>query len=137
MRTLAPEAIQESRGKEVTDVDVLIQGYSNYLLALQMSAATIKGYTGDVRAWADWWKKPVEFFGVDEWDDWTFYETERGLKGKSVRRHQTALKRFFKYLRRKKLVSHDPALNAETVKVAKNLPVWLEESQVKAIRKRA
>ncbi len=125
----SPDGVQESRGREVTDVDALIQGFSAYISAIR-SAKTAKEYLKDVRAWAEWWAKPVEFFKEDEWDDWTAYEMSRGITASSHNRHRCALRRFFKYLRRRKLVSHDPAKDCESIAKPAPLPVFMSEAEV-------
>jgi site-specific recombinase XerD len=131
----SPEIGQERRGREVTDTDALIQGFSAYMLALR-APKTAKEYTKDVRAWAEWWRKPVEFFNQDEWDDWTAYEMGRGISPASHNRHRSSLRRFFKYLRRKKLVNHDPAKDCESVGKPKPLPVFLSEAEVSTLYSR-
>lgn len=125
----SPEIGLESRGREVTDTDVLVQGFSAYISALR-APKTAKEYTKDVRAWAEWWKRPVEFFDQDEWDDWTAYEMGRGISPSSHNRHRCSLRRFFKYLRRKKLVDHDPAKDCDSISKPAPLPVFLSEPEV-------
>lgn len=129
----SPEVGQESRG--TADTELLIQGFSNYLSAL-LAEKTVREYVKDVRAWAEWWRRPVELFDQDEWDDWTLYETERGVKASTVNRHRVAIRRFFKYLRRKKLVSHDPAKDCESISAPKPLPVYLNESETALVYQR-
>jgi site-specific recombinase XerD len=131
----SPEIGQERRGREVPDTEILIQGFSNYISAL-LSPKTTKEYVKDVRAWAEWWKRPVELFNQDEWDDWTFYETERGVKASTVNRHRVSIKRFFQYLRRKKLVSHDPSKDCERIRAPKPLPVFLTEKETEQLYSR-
>lgn len=126
----SPEIGQERAGTEATDVDVLIQGYSSYLKALKKSPRTVQGYTEDVTRWARWWKRPVEFFGQDEWDDWIAHLDQAGISGRSIRRYQCALKRFYKYLRRRKICSNEPNKDSESVEVKKNVPSFLLESEV-------
>jgi len=131
------ELDQERRGEPAaTDVDLLIQGYSNYLTALKKSPKTVLEYTKDVARWAAWWKRPVEFFRQDEWDDWTLALSESGVSGRSINRYRASLKRFFKYLRRRKLVTHDPSYDSESVGVEKRLPVVLTEAEVEHMRGR-
>ena len=126
----SPVSRQESRGREVAEVETLIQGYSNYLSALQKSAETVEEYAKDVRAWAAWWGKDVRLFDTDAWDEWLFYSTERGITGFTIRRYQTSVRRFYKYLRRKRIVTHDPSMDSESVGVVKRLPIWLTEEEV-------
>lgn len=130
----SPELGRESRGREVTDVDALIQGYSSYLSALKKSPKTVLEYTKDVTRWAAWWKRPVEFFNQDEWDDWTLALSESGVSGSSINRYRSSLKRFFKYLRRRKLVDHDPSYDSEAVQVERRLPDVLTRDEVESMR---
>lgn len=128
----SPELERESRGREVTDTDLLIQGFSNYISSI-LAEKTCREYLKDVRAWAEWWRRPVEFFNQDEWDDWTFYERERGVKATTINRHRVSVKRFFAYLRRRKLVAHDPAKDSEKIRAVKPLPVFLTEEETKQL----
>jgi site-specific recombinase XerD len=127
----SPDTGQERAG----DTELLIEGFSNYISALK-SEKTAREYVKDVRAWAEWWRRPVELFGQDEWDDWTLYETERGIKAATVNRHRVSLRRFFKYLRRKKLVSHDPSQDCEAINAPKPLPVYLTEEETALVYSR-
>lgn len=130
----SPEIKAGERGNAAGDTEVLVQGFSNYISSL-LAPKTAKEYTKDVRAWAEWWQKPVEMFNQDEWDDWTLYESERGVKGSTINRHRASIKRFFKYLRRKKLVDHDPAKDCESIRKPLTLPVWLSEEEVGLVYK--
>lgn len=125
----SPE-IRAGEKREATDVDVLIQGYSTYLQGLKKSPRTVQGYTEDVTRWAAWWKRPVEFFGQDEWDDWVSALDKAGISGRSIRRYQAALKRFYKYLRRRKVCTNEPAKDCETVGMVKSVPPFLLENEV-------
>lgn len=114
----------------VTDLDVLIQGYSSYLSALKKSPRTVDEYTKDVQRWARWFKRPVEYFHQDEWDDYTAFLDQSGVSGASVRRYQSALRKFFKYLRRRKVCKNEPDKDSETVAKRKSLPSFLLEHEV-------
>lgn len=125
----SPDARAGERGG-AADTEVLIQGFSSYLQALKKSPRTVQGYTEDVTRWARWWQRPVEFFHQDEWDDWTAHLDREGISGASIRRYQAALKRFYKYLRRRKICTNDPAKDCETVAKQKGLPPFLLEAEV-------
>jgi site-specific recombinase XerD len=132
----SPETRAGERGREVTDVDALIQGYSSYLSALKKSPRTVEEYTKDVTRWAAWWQRPVEFFKQDEWDDWTASLDQAGVSGRSINRYRSSLKRFFKYLRRRKLVTHDPSYDSEPIQTEKRLPEILTRDEVELMRSR-
>lgn len=113
-----------------SDTEILIQGYSTYLQALQVSPQTVRNYVYDVKRWAGWFKRPVEYFRQEEWDDWTAHMLEEGVAGRSVRRYQAALRKFFKYLRRRKVVTHDPSADCEAVKMKRKVVEFLSEEEV-------
>lgn len=121
-------------GEVVTETDVLIQGYSSYLTALQKSPRTVKLYTLQVIQWAKWFKRPPSFFHPEEWDDWVAYMTKRGLSGISIQMHCISVRRFFKYLRRRKIVTHDPSIDSEPVRIVKTIPGVLEQGRIDSIR---
>lgn len=131
---LTPATTAGETGKVVSDIDVLIQGYSSYLVGLQKSPHTVRGYTVDVQAWANWFKRPVEYFKSEEWDDWTAEQTAQGLTGKTIRRHQSSLRRFYRYLRRRHIVEHDPGMDAEAPGIVQKLPEVLTVEQIAKIR---
>lgn len=131
---MAPEETRERGGGAVTEVGILIQGYSTHLRAVLGKAEnTVIAYTGAVNKWAAWWKRPAEFFREEEWDDWTAHLHDSGLSRTTINLHHVAVKRFFKYLRRRKLLQHDPSALNETLKTPKKLPVWLTEQEVDAV----
>lgn len=116
-------------GGTVSEVDVLIQGYSTYLQGLQVSPHTSRVYVYTVKAWANWFKRPPEYFRQDEWDDWTAHLLREDVAGRSVRRYQAAIRKFFKYLRRRKIVSHDPSYDSEPVKMHEKIVDFLTEEE--------
>lgn len=124
------------RGKVLTDFDVLVQGYSTYLSGLHMQPKTILEYTKDVRRWGEWWKRPIEFFKQEEWDDWMAHLAETGVVGSTVNRYRCSVKRFYKYLRRRKLVTHDPSYDSEGIKRESRLPEIATQEEVKRMKAR-
>lgn len=114
----------------VLAIEKLIEGFSNFMRAHMKAAKTQTEYLRDVRDWAAWWKRdPAEFTPID-FDSWTFKMVEDGYAGRSVRRHQAGVRKFFKYLIRMGVAERDPGLGSEAVNVPKRLPEWLEESEV-------
>lgn len=125
--------VQESRGREANEFEVLTQGYSIYLQSLGKSSRTAEEYTRDVRLWMAWFKRPIEHFKEPEWDDFIIHLQGSGKKGSTIKRYCIGLRRFFKYLRRRKIVTHDPSRDSESVKVHKVLPTWLLEREIDAV----
>lgn len=133
------DPVVESGGsREAKDIDVLIQGFSSFLAAHKKKPKTIKEYTRDVTDWANWFRRPPEFFKIDEWDDWTAYLSgPRKLTGLTIGRHRTSLRRFFKYLRRRKIVDHDPSDGSEAVETIKKRPQIIPAATVELMRQKA
>jgi integrase/recombinase XerD len=119
------------------DVDALIKGFSDFLLAYRKSRKTHKEYISDVKAWADWWKKDPELFGPKDYDAWTLYQLEEGYAAVSVRRHQASIRKFFKYLIRRGQAHEDPSFGSEPVNVPKRIPQWLTEEEVQEMIRRS
>jgi integrase/recombinase XerC len=55
---------------------------------------------------------------------------EQGLSKKSIARKLAATRSFFKYLVRKEIVGHNPAVNVISPKLPKKLPSFMDESSV-------
>lgn len=135
---MAPASKAGELGEVVSEVEIQIQGYSTYLLdVLRKSPRTVDEYVKDVRRWLGWWKRPVEFFKDSEWDDWTASMSAAGLAGSSIKRYRVSVRRFFKYLRKRRILHHDPAINSEPVERRKTLPTWLLESEVDCVISKA
>lgn len=133
-----PTANVGERGRVVTERDVLVQGYSNHLLHIvRLAPSTTLQYVGRVQRFLKWWNRPVELFTDVEWDDWEISLSKSGIDAATIRNTRGAVKRFYKYLRRIRLLGHDPAVNMERIKTPKRLPTWLLESEVDLIVSRA
>lgn len=124
------------RGKGITDFVILTQGYSTYLIGLHMQPKTVLEYTKDVRRWGEWWRRPVEFFRQEEWDDWMAHLAETGIVGSTVNRYRCSIKRFYKYLRRRKIVTHDPSYDSEGIRGEKRLPEIATQEEVRSMKAR-
>lgn len=119
------------------EVESLVQRFSNYLQAMQKSPQTQAEYVKHVRRWFEWWQKPLKDFNSEAWDEYLYYETERGIAGRTIRARQSGLRKFFKFLRRNKIVTHNPSEDAESVGIRKTKPEFLSEAQIQAMFKAA
>lgn len=118
----------------VSSIETLTQSFSSYLRGLCKSEGTIKQYLSDIRGWYAWWGRPLEAFDVDAWDAWTSWQAEQSYKGMTIRMHQMGVRRFYKWLLRKKLVTSNPADLAESVEIADRYPEVLTQEEVKLMR---
>lgn len=108
----------------------LIEDFRSYLTGLKKSPGTVVEYCRDVDRWARWWMKDPAAFQPEHWDEWASALAEGGAGGRCIRRYQTSIRRFFKFLRRRKFCTHDPAAEAEPITVSKRVPSVLSEDEV-------
>lgn len=130
----SPEIGQEKRGAAEQSIDVLVQSFSTYLRGLCKAEGTIKQYTSDINGWWAWWHRPLGEFDVDAWDAWTGWQAEQGYKGMTIRMHQMGVRRFYKWLKRKRIVLDNPAELAESVEIADRYPEVLTQAEVAQMR---
>lgn len=104
---------------------------------LGMSPATLDAYRRDLIALTDWCRRqdiddPTR---LDEAAVRSFSAAEhrRGLSPRSIQRRLSALRRFFRYLRREGAIRNDPAHGVRAPKVARRLPRPLDIEQVLAL----
>jgi integrase/recombinase XerD len=137
----SPDDRDQGRGGEHA-VDVIeehIQSFSNYLFGLRKAEGTIKQYVCDVRGWWAWWGRPVSSFDLEAWDAWTSWQAEQGWKGKTIQMHQMGVRRFFRFLKRRKLFQGPSPCEAENgaegVEIAERYPEVLTQDEVEQMRR--
>lgn len=133
----SPEIGLGSGGEQVSassSIETLTQSFSSYLRGLCKSEGTIKQYLSDIKGWWAWWQRPVFLFDIEAWDAWTSWQAEQGYKGMTIRMHQMGVRRFFKWLKRRKIVQENPADLAESVEIADRYPEVLTQDEVKRMR---
>jgi len=102
-----------------------------------LSPATIDAYRRDLRQFQQWCRDN----GVAQVSDLTAAdirsfaagEHRRGLSPRSVQRRLSGLRRFFRYLRRERIIADDPAEGVRAPKVRRRLPEVLDIDQVLAL----
>jgi integrase/recombinase XerC len=102
-----------------------------------LSPATIDAYRRDLDRFSNWCRK----HGVEEIESLTqadvrsfaASEHRRGLNPRSVQRRLSGLRRFFRYLRRERVLSGDPSQGVRAPKVRRKLPEVLDIDQVLAL----
>lgn len=60
---------------------------------------------------------------------------EKGLQKKSIARKLASMRTFFKFLVKKRIVKHNPALNVVSPKLPRKLPSFMDESSVERMMK--
>lgn len=111
---------------------------SDFILYLEvernLSLHTVKAYNCDLTDFISWLgeRKPEEITHVQI----RSYFAEIQLKNYSkttIARKITAIKTFYRYLYREKLVHHNPADNIKSPRKSKNLPKFLNKDEVEEI----
>lgn len=115
-----------------------IESFAEHLRhGLGASEHTVRAYTGDVRSLA-------EFLDLDHessWKDvtlvdlraWLAAQTEQGLSRSTIARRGAAVRTFFAWALREKLVDHDPALRLASARPASTLPAVLDVDDAKRL----
>ena len=99
-----------------------------------LSARTVSAYERDLtRWWESVSEKGVE--GPDEVTpdlirDWVFALKDAGLAATSIRRAQSALRTYYRFLLTEGLLEVDPTERLESPRVARNLPDFLTHAEV-------
>lgn len=102
-----------------------------------LSAATIDAYRRDLHRLLGWCQKNEIATTADltaaDVRSFAAAEHRRGLSPRSVQRRLSGLRRFFRYLRREKVIDSDPARGVRAPKMQRRLPEVLDIDQVLAL----
>ncbi len=112
-----------------------LTGFLEHLrIEKRCSAHTVAGYRRDLEALAAYCEKT----GIGRWRDLTSHDVRafaaachrRGLAPRSIQRRLSAVRSFFRYLAREKLVKQNPAAGVSAPKAGKRLPGTLDVDQM-------
>lgn len=122
----------DSRCKE--DTRLLIQFGDMLLIERGLSARTISAYLSDINLFADWLVVETQrTLGMAERSDVMTYlghKVQDGSSSRSAARMLSALRRFYGFLKRERIVEEDPTALVETPSIGRPLPVTLTETEV-------
>ncbi|MGK2953771.1 MAG: site-specific tyrosine recombinase XerD [Thiobacillus sp.] len=118
--------------------DTLIDRFCDHLwLEDGLADLTLAAYRRDLQAFAGWLEKErtsgldaVVAGDIEAYLAWCF--THRA-QPRSAARYTSALKRFYRYLLREKLIAVDPTLNLDSPKLPRSLPQTLTETDVERL----
>ena len=113
-----------------------IEQYLEYLLKQrQYSPHTVAGYRNDLCQFSEYLartarSRPMKPGAITQADIRKFLGDllEKGLEKKSIARKLSAIRSWFSYLMREKIVSSNPGVNIVSPKLPRKLPVFLAES---------
>ena len=129
------------RGKKSTDrpMDVRMEAFLRYIrYEKNYSEQTMRSYRQDLLQFEDFVIGLCGEFDplhleVDHARLWMADMAKNGAAVGSVKRRLCALRSFYKYLRRQKLIEDDPFRLLPTPKVDKSLPVWARDEQMEVV----
>ena len=118
--------------------DLLIDRFCDHLwLEDGLAPLTLAAYRRDLAGFATWLDKECQRTldaavagDVEAYLAWRF---ARHTQPRSAARYTSALKRFYRYLLREKLIAADPTLNLDSPKLPRALPKSLTEADVERL----
>lgn len=115
------------------------ESFFNYLsLERRFSAHTLKAYRNDLTGFIAHVVERQCLGSVDELRhlhirSWVVAQMEAGQSPRSINRRLSCLKTYFKFLRKRGLLSKDPMKKVVAPRTGKRLPVYVQESQMHAL----
>lgn len=115
----------------------LIIEWAKYLRAYGKKESTCRHYPRVAREWCAFLATRGKTYAEADYDDVDAYivhaSTVKNLKGWTIRGHTSILRRWYRWLRRKRYVWHDPFDAMEPVQAEAPLPNPLQESQTREL----
>jgi len=119
-------------------MDELIDSFLNYLSVERgLSGNTLSSYRRDLKCYADFLSgKRIDTLpkaGKNEIVDFMFYQKDKGLAPNSVSRRLSAIRMFYKFLARERIIKSDPSSQIDSPKLWKKIPDVLSLSEVELL----
>src|SRR5438552_419793 len=117
-------------------VEGAVNGFFSYLtLQKRFSPLTAKGYDTDLKQFFGFLDKEIPKYTLNELtyqDIRSFIASlmDSGISPVSVNRKLSALRSFFKYLLKNKIVENNPTQKVKGPKIPKRLPVFVDENDL-------
>ncbi len=119
------------------DIDVLADAFLLHLRTeRRMSLHTLSAYAVDLRRFADFAEKTgiaLDRFARTDYLGFLASLRESGLSARSMARHVSSLRSFFRYLVRDGVLAVNPVSEARGPKIGRPLPKYLTVSEVLAL----
>lgn len=115
------------------------RSFENYLKNEKRSSAlTVRAYLEDLLQFRDF---SVTTFGTDKLEQlnalqirsWIVSLMEQGISSRSVNRKLSALRTFYRFLRREGVLENDPMRKVQGPKTSKRLPEFVEEEKMEKL----
>lgn len=118
---------------------MLIKAFIDYLrYERALSERTVEEYRNDLKAFETFFKGlngnlTWNSVDTDVAREWVVLMMEKGNKASSVQRRLSALRTFYRYLMKRKLVEHDPVRNLASPKKERVLPAFIRDDEMQRL----
>lgn len=114
-------------------MEVYIAQFAIWLGSVRrLSPHTLEAYVGDLNALDEYTDHtPVNQITISTLRSYIMLMVERGDKPSSINRRITAIRTFFKYLRKMEIVTKNPTLELRPLPTAQPLPKFIDQSKVR------
>lgn len=111
-----------------------LDNFYEYLVLKKYSSNTIESYKKDLRQFAIYCKnKNIKDIDYDFVRSYLYFLYDKEYTSKSVSRHISSLKSFFKYLMQNEVIKSNPMLLISNPKVEKKLPNYINYNDLETI----
>ncbi|MDE6691977.1 MAG: tyrosine-type recombinase/integrase [Muribaculaceae bacterium] len=117
----------------------MISDFLKYLeLELNRSFHTVKAYGKDLREFAAFLGKDTELrdapaISASEIRAWIADMARRGISPRSLRRKTQAARAFFRWIRKRGMISNNPAAEVQLAKIGRKLPEFVREQEMEQL----
>ena len=118
----------------------MIQEFEKYIrYELNYSAHTVSAYSNDLQMFEQWafgnGSRPVDYASIGEDDvrQWIMQRSLQRDNTTTLRRRLQSVRAFFRFLRKRGIVSSNPAHDVEMAKPRKRLPAYVREQNMDAL----
>lgn len=118
------------------DISTAIQKFTDYLkFEKRYSQHSIVAYSNDLEQFASFLKAQFDTQAVEEVSSgfvrsWMAIMKDEGMEARTINRKLSALKSFFKFLRKQKVISQNPLATITGPKAGKKLPAFASEAEI-------
>lgn len=111
----------------------LLTQFSEYLISLDRSPATVRGYLTDLSVFGRWLDRDLTTLGPADVREYRSALLKAGAAAQTVNRKLAAIAAFGNWAAQHKILPGNPALNIKSVETVSLAPKWLDKKQRNAL----
>lgn len=118
----------------------MIDSFLKYIMSeIQLSPTTVEAYGSDLRQWADFatdggrYELRPETATVSDLRLWLAHIARQGASPRTLRRKIQSLRAFFRFMMKIHGMKSNPAMDLQTPRTPKDLPVYVRPEEMKAL----